>query len=97
MVWKEFILERETSPLDTNKSRSLVRLNILVYNLKRNDQFNTYIDIIRDQQENGTVEKVDEKSQGQNNKYYMPHKAVVTEAAQATKVRTVYDASSKSS
>ena len=97
MVWKEFILERETSPLDTNKSQSLVRLNILVHNLKRNDQFNTYIDITRDQQENGTVEKVDEKSQGQNNKYYMPHKAVVTEAAQATKVRTVYDASSKSS
>ena len=92
LFWKE-----KHPPLDTNKSRSLVRLNSLVHNLKRNDQFNTYIDIIRDQQENGIVEKVDEKSQGQNNKYYMRHKAVVREAAQATKVRTVYDASSKTS
>ena len=84
-------------PFDTNKSGSLGRLNSLLNNLKRNDQFNTYNDIIRDQEENGIVEKVDEKSHCRNNEYYMPHKAVVREAAQTTKVRIVYDASAKRS
>ena len=90
LFWKE-----KHPPLDTNKSVSLGRLNSLLNNLKRNDQFNTYNDIIRDQQENGIVEKVDEKSRCQNNEYYMPHKAVVRKAAQTTKVRIVYDASVK--
>ena len=31
----------------------------------------------RDQQENKKIEKVDDKSQCQNNEYYMPHKTVV--------------------
>ena len=73
--------------------KQLGRLNNFLNNLKRNDQFNTYNDIIRDQQENGIVEKVDEKSRCQNNEYYMPHKAVVRETAQTTKVRIVYDTS----
>ena len=76
--------------------KQLGRLNNFLNNLKRNDQFNTYNDIIRDQQENGIVEKVDEKSRCQNNEYHMLHKAVVREAAQTTKVRIVYDASAKS-
>ena len=92
LFWKE-----KHPPLDTNKSGSLGRLNSLLHNLKRNDQFNTYNDMIRDQQENGIVQKVDEKYQCQNNEYYMPHKAVVREATQTTKVRIVYDASAKSS
>ena len=92
LFWKE-----KPPPVDKNKSESLGRLNSLLHNLKRNDQFNTYNDIIRDQQENGIVEKVDEKSQCQNNEYYMPHKAVVREAAKTTTVRIVYDASAKSS
>ena len=92
LFWKE-----KHPPLDSNKSGSLGRLNSLLHNLKRNDQFNTYNDIIRDQQKNGIVEKVDEKSQCQNNKYYMPHKVAVREVAQTTKVRIVYDASAKNS
>ena len=43
------------------------------------------------------VEKVNEKSQCQNNEYYIPHKVVVRETTQATKVRIVYDTSAKSS
>ena len=53
--------------------------------------------IIRHQQENDIVEKVDEKSQCQNNAYYIPHRAVVTETAQTTKVCILYDVSVKSS
>ena len=66
-------------------SQSLGRLNSLLNYLKRNDQFNTYDDIIRDQQENGIVEKVDEKSQCQNNEYYMPDNAVKREAEETQK------------
>ena len=40
LFWKE-----KHSPLDTNKSGSHGRLNSLLNNLKRNDQFNTYYDI----------------------------------------------------
>ena len=54
-------------------------------------------DIIRDQEENGIEEKVDEKSHCKNNDYYMPYKAVEREAAQTTKIRIVYDESAKSS
>ena len=92
LFWKE-----KHPPLDTNKFGSLGQLNSLLNNLKRNDQFNTYNDIITDQQENGIVEKVDGKSQCQNNEYCMPHKAVMREAAEKTKVLIVYDASAKSS
>ena len=84
-------------PLDANKFGSLGRLNNLLNNLKRNYQFNTYNDITGDDQENGIVEEVDGKSQCQNNKYYMPHKAVPREAAETAKVRIVYNASAKSS
>ena len=80
LFWKE-----KHPPLDTNKFGSLGRLNSLLNYLKRNDQFNTHNDIIRDQQENGIVEKVDEKSQCQNNEYYMPDKAVKREAAETQK------------
>ena len=76
---------RRNPKLDTNKFGSLGLLNSLLNNLKRNDQFNTYNDIIRDQQENGIVEKVDEKSKCQNNEYYMPHKAAVTKGSRNNK------------
>ena len=80
LFWRE-----KHAPLDTNKSGSLGQLNGLLNNLKRNEQLNTYNDIIRDHQENGILEKIDERSQCQNNEYFMPHKAVVREAAQITK------------
>ena len=68
LLWKE-----KHRPLDTSKSGSLGRLNSLLNNLKCNDHFNTYNDIIRDQKESGIVEEVDEKPQCQNNEYYMSH------------------------
>ena len=89
LFWKE-----KHPPLDTNKAGSLGRINSLLINLKCSGEFSTYNDIIKDQQENGIVEKVDEKSRCQNSEY-MPHKAVVREAAQRRKVRIVYDASEK--
>ena len=62
----------------------------MLHKLKRNDHLNTYNEIIKDQQENGRVEKVDEKYQCQNNEYNMLHKVVVREKERTTKVRIVY-------
>ena len=78
-----------------NNSGSLGRLNNLLHNLSRNNQLETYDDIIREQQKAGIAETVDRNVNCQNREFYMPHKAVVRDSAQTTKVRIVYDASAK--
>ena len=90
LIWKE-----KHPPLNNNKSGSLGRLNNLLRNLSRNNQLETYDDIIREQQKAGIVETVDRNTSCQNREFYMPHKAVIRESAQTTKVRIVYDASAK--
>ena len=71
------------------------RLNNLLRNLSRNNQLETYDGIIREQQKAGIVETVDRNTSCQNRRFYMPHKAVIRESAQITKVRIVHDASAK--
>ena len=90
LIWKE-----KHPPLNNNKSGSLGRLNNLLRNLSRNNQLETYDDIIREQQKAGIVETVDRNTSCQNREFYMPHKAVIRESAQTTKVRIVHDASAK--
>ena len=90
LIWKE---KRPT--LNNNKSGSLGRLNNLLRNLSRNNQLETYDDIIREQQKAGIVETVDRSANCQKNEFYMPHKTVIREPAQTTKVRIVYDTSAK--
>ena len=90
LIWKE-----KHPPLNNNKSGSLGRLNNLLHNLSRDNQLETYDDIIREQQKAGIVETVDRNTSCQNREFYMPHKAVIRESAQTTKVRIVYDASAK--
>ena len=82
-------------PLNNNKSGILGRLNNLLGNLSRNNQLETYDDIIREQQKAGIVETVDRNVNYQNKEFYMPHKAVTRESAQTTKFRIVYDTSTK--
>ena len=90
LIWKE-----KHSPLNNNKSGSLGRLNNLLRNFSRNNQLETYDDIIREQQKAGIVETVDRNVNYQNKEFYMPHKAVTRESAQTTKFRIVYDTSTK--
>jgi hypothetical protein len=54
-----------------------------------------YDEIIRDQIDQGIVEKVTPSSVLANNEFYIPHKPVVRETAESSKVRVVYDASAK--
>ena len=61
--------------------------------LKRNNLTSEYNDIIREQLENSIIEPAPTTAQG--TEFYIPHKAVVREITATTKVRIVYDASTK--
>ena len=51
-----------------------------MHNLGRNNQLETYNDIIRGQQKAG-IEAVDRNANFQNKEFYMPHKVVIRESA----------------
>ena len=71
------------------------RLNNLLRNLSRNNQLETYDEIIREEQKAGVVETADKNVNCQNKEFFMPRKVVIRESAQTTKVRIVHDASAK--
>ena len=52
-----------------------------------------YDEIIKEQIKEGIVEKVDTEAQDRD--FYLPHKAVIRESAETTKLRIVYDASAR--
>ncbi len=52
-----------------------------------------YDKVIKDQLEQGIVEQADENPTGRE--FYIPHKPVVRESAESTKLRAVYDASAR--
>ena len=80
-------------PLLSNRDGSLGRLNSLLRKLKRTNMLNEYDAVIRDQIEQGIVEKAPEEVVGKE--FYLPHRAVVRENAETTKTRIVYDASAR--
>ena len=80
-------------PLPTNESGSLKRLGSLVQRLTKTSQLDEYDAIIQDQLREGIVELADKPASGKE--FYIPHKAVVRESAESTKMRVVYDASAK--
>ena len=81
--------------IPTNKQGSLRRLENLQRKLKRQEIEEEYGKIIEEQKEEGVVEAADGEAQGVE--YYIPHKPVVREDAETTKIRIVYDASAKAS
>ena len=80
-------------PLPSNESGSLKRLGSLVQRLKKTGRLDEYDAIIQDQLREGIVEEADMPASGKE--FYIPHKAVVRENAESTKMRVVYDASAK--
>ena len=78
-------------PLRSNHNGSLKRLNSLVRKLKRTEMLADYDAIIREQIEDGVVEKAPQEATGKE--FYLPHRAVVRHDAETTKIRIVYDAS----
>ena len=80
-------------PLPNNYEGSIHRLNTLVCKLRRTDMLSEYDAVISAQLEQGVVEKAPEKVEGKE--FYLPHRAVVREEAETTKLRIVYDASAR--
>ena len=92
LIWKTGIPE-----LPSNEIGSKARLQKLVGRLERQPElFQQYEEIIKEQEEQGIIDKVLETSCAQRGKeFYLPHRAVVREGVESTKVRIVYDASAK--
>ena len=68
----------------------------LTKNLIRSNKFREYDKIIHEQINEGTIEKVRETKTSQKGKeFYLPHRPVIRESAETTKLRIIYDASAK--
>ena len=82
--------------LRNNEIGSLRRLHNLIVKLKKlPDLLETYDNIISNQLKEGILEEVDKRIPPTTPKFYLPHKPVVRENAESTKVRIVYDASAR--
>ena len=91
LMWKQ-----GKENLRNNEIGSLRRLHNLIVKLKKlPDLLETYDNIISNQLKEGIVEKVDKKIPPNIPEFYLPHKPVVRENAESTKVRIVYDASAR--
>ena len=79
--------------LPMNERGSRPCLESLVTKLERESLTSEYEAIIQDQKRSGIVEPAERPAQGIE--FYLPHKPVVRETEETTKVRIVYDASAK--
>ena len=85
----------EHIPLPPTFTNSLCRLKGQLRKLKKEPEvLQIYDNIIKGQLKGGIIEKVAELEASER-QHYLPHQAVVRENAETTKVRIVYDASSK--
>lgn len=82
-------------PLPSNKVCSLKRLGTLVRRLRKTEKLDEYDAIIQDQLQQGIIEEAEMPAIGKES--YLPHRPVLRETAESTKMRIVYDASAKSS
>ena len=85
LLWKS-----EERPPD-NRSQALAAANQQVKSLASKDKRSVYDDVLlREYQDLGAIEK---EPQPHTPGYYLPHHAVIREAAETTKVRVVFNAS----
>ena len=81
--------------LPTNEAGSRRRLTSLVRKLTREGNYERYDDVIQEQLEQGVIEMAPIEAKGKE--FYLPHKGVIKQSAETTKLRVVYDASAKES
>lgn len=92
LPWKE-----GHGPLPNNYRNSVKRLKGQIERLKNvPENLKAYDEIIKEQAEVGIIERVPEL-EAPDKVHYLPHHAVIRNEAKTTKVRVVYDASSKES
>ena len=90
LPWKE-----GHQPLPDNKTVSLGRLNNLLRKMNQTpDILKQYHGIIQQQLEEGILEHAPDEPTGKQT-FYMPHRPVIKEQAETTKMRIVYDASAR--
>ena len=90
LIWKSDIPE-----LPNNKTGSKARLGKLVQRLEKQPElYDKYERILMDQEEQGIIEKVSNENPN-GREFYLPHRAVVRDTAESTKVRIVFDASAR--
>ena len=82
------------APLPPNKEGSLKRLKNLSKKLQQEALTAQYDAIIQEQLREGVIEKAPPVSQPEK-EFYIPHKSVIRESAETTKLRIVYDASAR--
>ena len=80
------------NPLPNNKEGSLRRLASLVRKLEKNGSIEDYNAVIQEQLIEGIVARAPNSVVGRE---FIPHKGVVRETAESTKLRIVYDASAR--
>ncbi len=81
--------------LPSNYANSVARLKSLTNKLKQTPEiFDKYNEVISQQVKDGIVEQVSELEPA-GKIHYLPHRAVIREDAETTKLRVVYDASCK--
>ena len=76
--------------LPNNKARSLKRLENTVRKLENQGLLEQYDAIIKEQLVEGIVEPAEKQFVGRE--FYIPHKPVIRESAESTKLCIVYDA-----
>ena len=79
--------------LPSSKNGTLRRLNNLTRKLNQSELTKPYEEIIEKQKEDGIIEDASNPPSG--TKFYVPHKPVVREAAESTKLQIGYDASAR--
>ena len=90
LPWKSHVI------LDDNYTLAMKRLKSLLKRLKRDPEMaKAYVEIMEDQEKKGIIEEVAENVDTMGKIYYMPHQPVVRADKKTSKVRIVYDASSK--
>ena len=82
-------------PLPSNKQGIVRRLDSLMRKLNRSSITEKYDQIIQEQIQENIVENAPGQPNGCD--FYIPHKPVIRENADSTKLRIVYDASAKGS
>ena len=88
LLWK-----KNHPPLPSNKESSLRRLDRLYNKLEKMEVTREYNKVIEQQKEEGIVELADELTKSKE--FYLPHKPVVRTGAESTKLRVVYDGSTR--
>ena len=90
LPWKE-----SAGFLPTDKALASARLRSTVRRLEKLGKIEEYHQIMKDQLDQGIIEKVPDTPTGEV-VHWIPHQAVIRDNAEFTKLRIVYDCSAKS-